>query len=440
MSDALTLREDITAPVHQAYLWHPQAHMASVKQTEIVLERGEGAYVWDEQGRKLLDAPASLWYCNIGHGRSEIADAVAGQIRKLEAYSTFQRYTTRPALELAERLASMVPIEDARVFLTSGGGDSVDTAAKLVRRYWSAVGKPEKTVIVTREKAYHGLHGFGTSITGLEFNLAGLGPLIPDTVRVPTNDAAAFEGVVKEAGGRIAAFFAEPVIGTGGVIPPSPGYFEAVQRICAGNDILFVVDEVITGFGRAGALFASERFALKPDLLLLAKGITSGYLPLGAVVVAERVWRPFWEDGSNLVFRHGITYSGHATACVASMANLDILERERLVDRVLVLERPLDEAMQSLAGHELVKDVRVGGIGLLAGIQLFDADTAERVADRCFESGVLMRVITDATLQISPPFVIDETDIAFMRDVIRAALDEEASLSALKPNRRDQRP
>ena len=412
--------------VRDTYLWHSQAHMPSVRRAEIVLARGEGAYLWDEDGRKLLDAPASLWYCNVGHGRAEIAEAVAAQIRTLEAYSTFQRYATRPALDVAERVAGLVPIENPRVFLTSGGGDSVDAAAKLVRRYWSAVGRPEKRTIVTRELAYHGLQGFGTSITGLAPNREGLGGLIPDTIRVPTNDLEAFAKLVEREGASIAAFFCEPIIGTGGVIHADPGYLEGVQRICKQNDVVFVVDEIITGFGRTGAMFASERFGLEPDVLLIAKGITSGYLPLGAMVVAERLWAPFWEEGSDVVFRHGLTYAGHASVCAAAMANLDIIERERLVDRVRSLETVLERVLQPLASHDLVKEVR-SGVGLLAGVQLHDAQTAEQVADTCLENGVLIRVITNGTLQISPPFVVDEEDLAFLARVVGGALDSAAA-------------
>jgi putrescine---pyruvate transaminase len=410
------------ALVRDTYLWHSQAHMPSVRRSEIVLARGEGAYVWDEDDRRLLDAPASLWFCNVGHGRAEIADAVAAQMRRLETYSTFQRYATRPALDVAERLAGLVPIENARVFLTSGGGDSIDGAAKLARRYWNAVGRPEKRTIVTRELAYHGLHGFGTSITGLEFNRDGLGGLIPDTVRVPTHDVEAFAQLVERDRDSIAAFFCEPVIGTGGVINPEPGYLEGVARVCRENDVLLVVDEVITGFGRTGAMFASERYGLEPDMLVMAKGVTSGYLPLGALAVAEPVWTPFWEEGSDLVFRHGVTYAGHASVCAAAMANLDILEREGLVERVRSLEPVLDRLVQGLAGHGLVKEVR-SGVGLLAGIQLVHPTWADQVAERCIGNGALMRVITDGTLQVSPPFVVDESDLRFLVDVIGEALD-----------------
>ena len=396
--------------------------MPSVKNSELVLVRGEGAFVWDEAGRKLLDVPASLWYCNVGHGRGELADAVARQMRRLETYSSFQQNTTRPALELAERISALAPVEDSRVFFTSGGSDSIDTAVKLARRYWHAVGRPNKRTIVSRERGYHGLHGFGTSITGIEDNREGLGELMRETVRVPTHDADAFTRLLEEQGDTIAAFICEPVIGTGGVVFPAAGYLEKVQQACRRHDVLFVVDEVITGFGRTGEMFASNRFGLDPDVLVVAKGITSGYLPLGAAIIAQRVWDPFWKDGSDLVFRHGVTYAGHAAACAAAHANLDLLERERLVERVLELEPILSDALDPLRSHVGVAEVRTGA-GLLAGIELADPSAAARVSDLCLAAGALMRVIAGGTLQISPPFVVEETDLHFIARVVADALD-----------------
>jgi adenosylmethionine-8-amino-7-oxononanoate aminotransferase len=409
--------------VHETRLWHAQAHMPTVKSREIVIARGEGAYIWDESGHRMLDTPAGLWYCNVGHGRTEIADAAAAQMRTLAAYSSFQEYATRPALELAERLAAMVPVDNPKIFLTSGGGDAVDATAKLIRRYWSAIGRPEKSLLVTRTAGYHGLHGHGTSIVGIEIHKEGLPYLDPGTIRIPTNDAAALEQLIAERGAEIAAVFCEPIVGSGGVIPPAPGYLERVQELCRAKDIIFVADEVITGFGRAGAMFASERFGLRPDILILAKGMTSGYLPMGAAVISERVWAPFWDDGSDLVFRHGLTYSGHATVCAAAQANLDIIEREGLVGRVRRLETVLHDALQPLAAHPLVKEVR-SGVGLLAAVELHDYATAQRVCGPVTERGVLMRLITGPNLHISPPFVLDETDIALIASTIREVLDE----------------
>jgi len=415
------------APVQDTRLWHSQAHMPTVKRAERVIARGQGAYVWTEDGHRLLDLPASLWYCNVGHGRKEIADAVAAQMTTLAAYSTFQEYATRPAITLAQRVAELSPVRDARVYLTSGGSDSVDFAGKLSRRFWHEARRPEKRTIVTRHDAYHGLHAFGTSIAGIEPNREGYGDLVRETARVPTNDAAALEALISERGAdTIAAFFCEPIIGTGGVILPAPGYLQEVQRICREHDVLFVVDEVITGFGRTGEMFASTRFELDPDIMLVAKGISSGYAPVGAAVVAARVWEPFWADGSDAVFRHGLTYAGHASACAAALANLDILEREELVARVRSLESVLEAALRPLAEHPLVKEVRAG-VGLLGAVQLHDRGLAPRVAAECIDNGVLGRQLNDGALHISPPFVITEDEIQNAADVIADALDNVAA-------------
>ena len=224
----------------------------------------------------------------------------------------------------------------------------------------------------------------------------------------------------------IAAFFCEPVIGTGGMLGQT-GYLKAVERICRDNDILFVVDEVINGFGRCGTMFASQRFEIDPDILLVAKGITSGYLPLGAAIVAKHVWEPFWADDSDLVFRHGITYSGHAAACAAAHANLDILEREELVDRVRSLETVMETTFRPLESHPLVQEVR-SGIGLLdSAVHLHNSAAAAHVAGYCIEHGVLGRQLNDGAIHISPPFVITEQEIAQLAEVIANGLDTETT-------------
>jgi adenosylmethionine-8-amino-7-oxononanoate aminotransferase len=404
-------------------LWHSQADMTTVKDDEIVIARGEGAYVWDEAGRRLLDVAASLWYCNVGHGREEIADAVAEQIRTLESFQTFGRYATRPALTLADRVVEHVPVKNAKVFFTSGGSDAVDTAAKVIWRYWAATGRPSKRFMITREKAYHGLHVFGTSIAGIEPNREGYTTLLEDTRRVATNSVEALEDAIAELGAEnVAAFFVEPVVGGGGVIPPAPGYLEGVQEVCRRRDIMLVADEVIVGFGRTGKLFASERYGIEPDVLLMAKGITSGYLPLGAVAFSERLWRPFWEQ-PGLVFRHGLTYSAHAAACAAALANWDILERERLVDHVAELEPVLTESMNRLGAHPLVTGVRAGA-GLLAGVDLVDPACADRVASAAYDAGLLIRTIGEGnTLQISPPFVVTADEVRSLGTTLWSLLD-----------------
>lgn len=411
--------------MRETSFWHGQAHMPSVKRAERVIVRGEGAYVWDDSGRRLYDSPASLWYCNVGHGRPEIADAVRAQMVELDAFSTFQQYANPPALELSERLSDMSPIPESKVFLTSGGGDSIDCAAKLARRFWQVEGRPEKRILLTRDRAYHGLHGFGTSIAGLDFNREGYGALLPDTERVPTNNVEALEATLSEKGDEIAALFCEPVIGTGGVIYPVPGYLEGAQRLCREHDVLFVVDEVITGFGRTGTMFACERFGLEPDMLTFAKGVTSGYLPLGGVLIGRRLWEPFWEEGSDLIFRHGLTYAGHPSACAAALANLDVLENEHLADRVAALEPQLASALAPLAELPGVVDVRAG-IGLLAGVELSSVETAAAVERRTYQTGVLTRLLPPSTLQISPPFVSTPEDFADMARGLADAIQETA--------------
>ena len=264
--------------------WHPVADMHAVEASgELVLDRAEGVHVWDEAGNRYLDATAALWYCNVGYGRAEIADAAAAQLRRLSAYSHYGDVSSRPTTELAERIAAIAPMEDAAVFFTSGGGDSIETAVKLVRRYWSLIGKDERTIVVSRERSYHGLSGYGTSIVGTEAFKVGVGPLAGGTLRVPWDDADALAAAIDEAGAeRVAAFFCEPIVGAGGVLLPPPGYLEAVRRACREREVLFVADEVICGFGRVGDWFASSRLGLDPDVVTFAKGVTSGYLPSGA--------------------------------------------------------------------------------------------------------------------------------------------------------------
>lgn len=412
-----------------AALWQPAAQMATVPGDRLTIVAGEGANVQTDDGRWLLDATAGLWHANIGHGRARLADAAAAQMRRLETYHTFGRITNDQALALADRVAAYGAIEDAKVFWVSGGSDAIDTAAKLTRRYWQLQGQANKRIIISREGAYHGLHAYGTSLAGLAFNREGYGSesLIPETARVPANDADALEAQIRTLGpDRVAAVFAEPVIGTGGVIPPAEGYLARLEAICREHDVLLVLDEVITGFGRTGEMFATQLFGLQPDMITMAKGITSGYAPLGGVLIAPRVWRPFFEDAEAPIFRHGVTYSGHATACAVAQANLDVIEEEDLVARVASLTPQLAQAVAPLADHPLVEEVRAG-VGLLAGVQLNADVNGDAVTRGCLEDGILLRVITDNTLQISPPFVVDADDLRRIAAAIAGALDALAS-------------
>ena len=410
--------------------WHPVADMHAVAASgELILDRADGVHVWDEAGNRYLDATAGLWYCNVGYGRPEIAAAAEAQLRRLPAYSHYGDFSSRPTSDLAERIAAVAPMDDAVVFFTSGGGDAIETAVKLVRRFWSLRGETERTIVVSRERAYHGLAGYGTSIVGSDAFTVGVGPLAGGTLRVPWDDADALATAIDEAGAeRVAAFFCEPIVGAGGVLLPPPGYLEAVRRICRERGVLFVADEVICGFGRVGDWFASTRFGLDPDLVIFAKGVTSGYLPLGGVIVSPRVREPFWAEGAG-VWRHGYTYSGHATATAAAHANLDVMERESLPGRAVALESELADALRPLASHPLVSEVRAG-LGVLAAVQLAadaladDPGLADRTTFAARGHGVLTRVLLGGGLQVSPALVMDGLGLAELRDGLRSALDE----------------
>jgi putrescine---pyruvate transaminase len=413
-------------------LWNGYANMASLR--PVTIERGEGVTVFDTAGRPYLDAIASLWYANVGHGRVELADAAAAQMRRLAAYQTFEPFSNPPAEALAQRIAEIVPVAGAKVFFTPGGGsDAVDTAGKLARAYWRAAGQPDKQVIISRSHAYHGVNAYGTSLGGIPANTEPFGPLVSLVEHVPWDDAAALEKLIEQVGAeRIAAFFCEPVIGAGGVYPPPEGYLERVRDVCLRSDVLFVADEVITGFGRLGAWFGSGRFALDPDMITAAKGLTSGYAPLGAVIVGARVAEPFWRAGSAEVFRHGYTYSAHPTACAVGLANLDLVEREGLIDRVAELEPVLAQKIRPLAGHDLVGQVRAG-TGLLAAVEIAeDARAADpgigpRLVTEIRERGVITRLLRGAALQISPPFTISVAQIERIAETFGAAFDAVAS-------------
>ena len=398
--------------------------MPTAGMRRMVITRGEGVWVETSTGDRLIDATSSLWHANIGHGRERLARAAYDQMVKLETYHTFGRTANEPALLLADRLAAEAPMADAKVMLTSGGSDSVDLACKLARRHWQLEGRPGKKLILSRHNAYHGLHAFGTSVAGLTYNREGYGTgsLVPETARISTNDLDDVSRTVQELGpDNIAAIIAEPVIGTGGVIGPAEGYLEGLEALCREHGLLLIADEVITGFGRTGHMFASQRWGIAPDLVTMAKGITSGYAPLGGVLVAPRVADRFFAGPDAPIFRHGLTYSGHATACAVALANLDVLAEESLVAQARRLEAVLEQMVKPLRDSDLVVDVRAGA-GFLAGVQLRAEVDADPIIDACVKSGVLIRTIHDNTLQICPPFVCTDDDVAQIVDAIDVAL------------------
>jgi adenosylmethionine-8-amino-7-oxononanoate aminotransferase len=408
-------------------LWHPFAVMGKVEGHELVITRGEGSRVWDADGTEYVDATASLWFANVGHGRAEIADAMGAQARVLAGYHVFGDYANRPALELAERLAALAPVDDPAVFFGTGGGEAVDAAAKIVRRHWALVGQPQRTVLISRRFAYHGTNAYGTSLSGIPAVRDGYGTLVGDVVEIAHDDPAELSRVLDELGDRVAAFIGEPVIGAGGVIPPPDGYWPEIERICRERDVLLICDEVISGFGRLGTWFGCERYGFTPDLMTCAKGISSGYAPLSAVVVSGRVREPFWREDA-APFLHGGTYSGHPVACVAGLVNLDILEREGLVERVRALEPVLREVLEPIRSEDGVADVR--SVGLAAAVEL-DADLVAAnpgvpmaAALGARRRGVLTRAIRGVALQISPPFVITEDELATIAEAVRAGVRE----------------
>lgn len=417
-------------------MWHPFANMADVSKKETIIDRGEGVWVWDTSGNRYLDATAALWYCLVGHGRAELAEVAARQMNRLAAYSTFGDFANDPALKLAELVSSLAPMNDAAVFFTSGGSESIETAAKLVRRYWGAVGKPERQLLITRGGSYHGVAGYGTSLAGIEPNASGYGELIPGVICIPPDDPQALENVIEQYSGQVAAFFGEPVRGAGGVYPPVADYWEQIQRICRKNDLLLVADEVITGFGRLGTWFGSSRFNIVPDIITGAKGVTSGYLPLGVVICGSRVQEPFWK-GTGAMFRHGYTYSGHAAGCAVGLANLEIIKKENLLARTSDLEPVLAAEMQRLLRISSIKEVRC--VGLTAAFEFrpealkHNPRIADEVLVQARENGVITRSLLGHSLQISPPLIITKEELKFMVDGFVAALSSvESEMTELK--------
>jgi adenosylmethionine-8-amino-7-oxononanoate aminotransferase len=407
--------------------------MHSVASNELVIRSGRGVVITDVAGHEYLDATASLWYCNVGYGRNEIAERVAEQLETIPAYSNFGAFATETTVQLADRLAALSPMPDTVVFLGAGGSDAVDTAAKLARRYWDLMGHPERRIVVSREHGYHGMHGWGTSLAGIPGNKAGYGgAFIDEVVNVGASDTEALGALFEQRGHEIAAFIGEPVIGAGGVIPPEPHYWAEVNRLCREHDILLIADEVITGFGRVGEWFGSTRYGIEPDMITFAKGVSSGYVPIGGVLVGSRVRAPFWDDPvPGAVFRHGYTYGGHAAGAAAAMANLDILEREDLIGRVRTMTPVLDRAVRRLQDAPLVGEIRTVGLTAAIAIQpeLLAADPAlpDKVAAASIRNGVATRSLRGHAIQLSPAFVITEAELDAIVDGFRRALEDVAA-------------
>ncbi len=400
----------------QDALLHPFA--PPTKRDFIHVVRGEGAVIWDARGNDYIDAMGGLWFCAVGHGRAEIADRVGDQLRTLAAYHLFDPFTNEPAEELAARLAELTPIPNARVFLTSSGSEAVDTAMKLARLSHVLRGEPERRVIISRERGYHGTNYGGTSAQGLPPNKEGFGELLADVAHVPADDIEALSTTMARESGRVAAVIMEPIQGAAGVHPPPPGYLAEARRLCDQHGALLVFDEVITGFGRLGRWFGAEHYGVTPDLTTFAKAVTSGYQPLGGVIVGEAVRGPLEAD-DHFVLRHGYTYSGHPAACVAALANIEIIEREDLLGAATKIGARLREGLDAVAADGRVDHVR-GEVAVHA-VALHPHQDAPTVRDAMLARGVIVRPIGDA-LTFCPPLVTTDEQIDRIVDVLAESL------------------
>ena len=392
---------------------HPFAK--PTRESFITLVRGQGAVVTDSNGRDYIDGMAALWYCAVGHGRTEIARVIAEQAETLAGYSTFDPFTNEAVEHLAERLVGIAPMTDSRVFFTSSGSEAVDTAMKLARLAHVQSGHPEKTVIISRQRGYHGTTYGGTSAQGIPPNREGYGPLVGDVMQVPADDLEALSIAMSQNQDRLAAVLIEPVQGAGGVFPPTDGYIEGVRRLCDQHGAFLIFDEVISGFGRLGHWFAAHRFGVRPDLVTFAKAVTSGYQPLGGVFVGPAVRGPLEAD-PNFFLRTGFTYSGHPTACRAALANIDIIEREGLVERAHHVGKRLSVGLHSLHADGQIAAVR--GDGAVWAVAQHPHIDPVKVRDRMLEHGVITRAVGTDTNTFCPPLVIGDSQIDTIIDAL----------------------
>ncbi len=413
-----------------------------------VITRADGIYLWDSEGQRILDAMSGLWCVNVGYGREALVQAATQQMRELPFYNAFFQTSTPPAIELAELLAQVTPPQFQHVFFGGSGSEGNDTVVRMVRRYWDLLGQPQRQVIISRHNAYHGSTMAGASLGGMSGMHAQGGLPIPGIVHIQqpywyelgremSKDefglvaARWLEDKILEVGAdKVAAFIGEPVQGAGGVIVPPATYWPEIQRICDRYGILLVSDEVITGFGRTGRWFGCETMGSTPDLMTFAKGVTSGYLPLGGVMVGERVARVLIERGGE--FNHGYTYSGHPVACAVALANIRLLQELDLVARVHDDVGPyLAQHFEALREHPLVGDVDHCG---MMGALLLVKDKARGTPfppeielgmvcrGHCFREGLIMRAVGDRMI-VAPPLVMTRAQIDEMMSLVRRCLD-----------------
>lgn len=437
----------------RAHYLHPFTnHKAMHDKGSRIVTHADNIYLWDSDGKKILDAMAGLWCVNVGYGRQELADIAREQMLQLPYYNSFFQTAHPPAIELAQRLSEIAPVHLNHAFFTSSGSESNDTVLRLVRHYWALLDQPQRSIVISRHNAYHGSTMAGASLGGMlpmhkqgGLPIPGIehiaqpywylegGTHSPEEFGIQT--ARELEKKIKQLGEhRVAAFIGEPVQGAGGVIVPPDSYWPEIQRICQRYGILLIADEVICGFGRTGNWFGSETFGIEADLMPIAKGLSSGYLPIGGVLVADRIADVLINQGGE--FFHGYTYSGHPTACAVAIANLDILQRENLINKVAQQTGPyLAKRWGELAEHPLVGEART--CGLLGALELV-ADKTERkpfeprgdvgalCRDKCFENGLVMRAVYD-TMVISPPLVISPSQIDELVELAHKSLDQTAA-------------
>lgn len=396
------------AELDAAHVIHPHAVVGNPA-PPIVWARGKGALLWDADGREYVDGTCGLWQCAVGHGREELARVAAEQMAQLEFYASFWNFANEPSIRLAGRLAELSPPGLDRVFFTNGGSEGIETALKLVRLAWESAGQPERDLILSRKSAYHGVGSASLAATGIAPLKEGFDPLPPGFVHLatPTLHADVDELVAelertidRHGAGRIAAFVGEPVMGVGGMIPPPEGYWPRVQEVLRANGILLILDEVVTGYGRTGHWFGAQRYELDADVIVTAKALTSGYVPMGAVLVHDRVVDLL--EGT--AFRHGFTYNGHPVGAAVALANLEIIERERLLERAVETGSRMLERLRPAAALSGVAEVR--GVGLMLGVELEEGRDAGPVAAGALERGVVVRA-SGQKIVMSPPLVIE---------------------------------
>jgi adenosylmethionine-8-amino-7-oxononanoate aminotransferase len=428
----------------QTHLIHPLHHPAE-HQTPVMLVQGEGVMLRDADGREYIDGLSSLWNVSAGHGRRELAEAAAEQMRRLAFTSAYVGLTNEPAIRLADRLPGLAYANMSGVYFTTGGAESNDTAFKIARFYWRRQGVPSKTKIIARYHGYHGATMAAMSATGIPAFHRMFQPTVPGFVhilpsypyRYPGSMAEALEeAIVREGPDTVAAFLAEPVIGAGGVIPPTPDYFPRIREICSRHRVLFIADEIITGFGRTGRWFALGHWGVQPDIVTFAKGVTSAYLPLGGVIVSRDVHQAVLDAPLTERFMHAATYSGHPTCCAVALRNLDIFEREGLVARAAALGPRLLAGLQTLRDLPRVGDVR--GLGLMCGIELVEDKTTKapamgigaRVLAEARTRGLILRIRSGQggdlpigdTVCVAPPLVVTEAQVDRIVEILRDSI------------------